>query len=456
MAVVSRLRIRQRRLRAARRVKHFSVREWDYLDIGGDGPTRREADRLVEAAAGARIGGDDGARILDNGVRRLRAQQIVGILAADGVTLEILPKIDGLEGQGREGETRRRLVQMLATVLDLDVADGGLTNIDWQRETLLEIFITLFCNRLFEAVRRGLPRRYVPLEEDLPVLRGRLDVARQFTVLAAAPNRLACRFEALNPDIALNRIMKAAVARLLRHARSMRNQRRLRELSFAFTDVAATPAGELPWSAVVIDRTNRMWRQLIDLAKLLLGERFQRTSSGSQRGFSLLFGMNTLFEEYVGRLLQRRLPCDFDVRLQGPRRFALTDVDSERPRFATVPDIVLGRNGETVMVIDTKWKRLSAAIDDPKRGVSQSDIYQMMAYSHVYRCPRTMLLYPHHSGIGATPGRLCEQAITGSDGKRIVIASMELGEPRQTAEALAMLVDRLVGPAGSDARPVAC
>ncbi|WP_294533625.1 hypothetical protein [uncultured Rhodoblastus sp.] len=42
--------------------------------------------------------------------------------------------------------------------------------------------------------------------------------------------------------------------------------------------------------------------------------------------------------------------------------------------------------------IDTKWKRISARIDDPKQGVSQGDVYQMMAYAHLYKAPRLTLL----------------------------------------------------------------
>jgi 5-methylcytosine-specific restriction enzyme subunit McrC len=40
---------------------------------------------------------------------------------------------------------------------------------------------------------------------------------------------------------------------------------------------------------------------LLALAKLILGDRFQTTTAGEARGFSLLFEMNTLFEEFVGR-----------------------------------------------------------------------------------------------------------------------------------------------------------
>ena len=42
----------------------------------------------------------------------------------------------------------------------------------------------------------------------------------------------------LSADVALNRIMKAAVTRLARIARTADNQRRLRELAFAYADIA--------------------------------------------------------------------------------------------------------------------------------------------------------------------------------------------------------------------------
>jgi 5-methylcytosine-specific restriction enzyme subunit McrC len=166
------------------------------------------------------LGGEGGARILQHGRHSLRAAQVVGIIAARDCTLEILPKIDGLEGD--DARTRRNLVHMLAAALDLEIAPGALTDVGWQRENLLEILIRLFANKLFAEVHRGLPRRYVEQQDDLPSLRGRLDVIRQFRTLAASPERLACRFDELSSDIALNQIMKAAVRRLSQVARQLR------------------------------------------------------------------------------------------------------------------------------------------------------------------------------------------------------------------------------------------
>ena len=70
--------------------------------------------------------------------------------------------------------------------------------------------------------------------------------------------------------------------------------------------------------------------------------------------------------------------------------------DSPR-QFALRPDIVITRDDGTIVILDTKWKRL---IDSPRinYGISQVDMYQMYAYSKKYEnrfgTPEVWLLYP--------------------------------------------------------------
>ncbi len=316
---------------------------------------------------------------------------------------------------------------MLSKTLDLPIADGMLTNLEVQHYDLLEILIRLFCDRLFEAIHRGLTRRYIAFVDDLPLLRGRLDAIRQFTINAGMPQRLACRYEELSPNIPLNQIMKAAVARLRGIAHAPINQRRLNELELAFAEVRGVSSSRLPWNEVILDRTNRTWADLLKLAQLLLGDRFQTTSSGADAGFSLLFEMNTLFEEFVGRSLQAALlRGGAHVRLQRMKGHALLASDG-KGRFATVPDIVVESLGHDVWIIDTKWKRLKS-IDDPKYGVAHSDVYQMMAYSQVHHCKRLMLLYPQHHGIHQEAGRIADFKVSGTDDTQLVIATLDLAD----------------------------
>jgi 5-methylcytosine-specific restriction enzyme subunit McrC len=321
---------------------------------------------------------------------------------------------------------------MLAVVLDLDISTGPATTLGWQNENLLEILIRLFIAKLFAALRQGMPRKYVGHHDDVTALRGSMDVVRQFTVLAATPQKLACRFDELSPNIALNQIMKAAITRLLAISASFENQRRLTELLFAYEEVAAVPIGSLRWDQVVLDRTNIGWSELLRFASLLLKDRFQSTTAGAGDGFSRLFEMNTLFEEFVGRTLKSALRgTDLAVQLQGPRRFALEELHSKTPRFATRPDIVVSRDSRPLLVIDTKWKRLKGAIDDAKRGVGQTDVYQMMAYAHVYNCNRLMLLYPHHHEVATQEGMVEIHQIANKQDFLIGIATVDLLDPKK-------------------------
>jgi 5-methylcytosine-specific restriction enzyme subunit McrC len=415
-------------------MKSLSVREWDYLPVGGgqalDCLTRAEADSLLGAARLAQEtlwrSGGDGERILVDGRHRLRAQQVVGVLVANGVSLEILPKIDDSTSAA---QTRRNLVHMLARTLDLSVADGSMANLGWQQHDLLEILISIFGNKLYAALRRGLPRRYIEHRDDLPALRGKLDYKRQFTILAGYPQKLASIYDELSSDIPLNQILKAAVILLRRIARASINRQRLNDLESAFDAVTTVNPSSLPWDRVVLDRTNTAFHELLRLAKVLLGTRFQTTSGGDVRGISLLFEMNTLFEEYIGRTLRRVLhESSTSVSLQGPPDSALEDMTRTKRHFRTRPDIVLHRDGRNEVIIDTKWKRLSGSIDDPKRGVSQADIYQMMAYAHVYQVDRLILVYPHHPGVADARGPLSSFRIKGTADTTITIASISLDD----------------------------
>jgi 5-methylcytosine-specific restriction enzyme subunit McrC len=397
----------------------YTLREWETLphgDVEGCIPPHM-ASRLVALAKTSPFAGRGGNGVLEDRRHELRARGVVGVLATQGCNLEILPKIDIALEEGPERQNaaiRKRLVHMLAVALDLKIETGRITELDWQHETLLEILIRIFCDKLTEKLRRGIPRRYLGQEDDLSNLRGTLDVPRQFTRHAANPGRLACRFDELSEDIALNRIMKAAVSHLSRMSGSAANQQRLRELAFVYADIKDVPAPALNWAEVVIDRTNRAWQDLFRMAQLFLRNEYQTTSGGSGQGTALLFEMNALFEEYVGRLVLRALAgTEFRVTLQGGRLSCLTSLEDARAVFQTKPDILIWRAGQVTHVIDTKWKRISRRIDDPKQGVSQGDVYQMMAYAHLYKAPRLTLLYPHHEGLGGNEGIQAQFQITG-------------------------------------------
>ena len=397
--------------------KRYTLLEWDRLSYGDeDGCIPiAYADELASLAARSVFAGRGQEGVLEHGRKAIRARGVVGIVASDRAALEILPKIDVASSDSvdiQNANIRKHLVHMLATVLRLKIDLGRISEIRWQNEHLLEILIGVFCDKLTDVLKKGMPRSYLNHEDDLPAIRGKLDVARQFTKHAVNPSLLACKFDDLSSDTPLNRIVKAAVTFLGDVSQSRVNQQKLRELAFAYSDISEVQPSAIHWDAVILDWTNEAWGEVLAMARMLLRSQYQTTTFGGGSGTALLFEMNMLFEEYVGRLITKALGgSEFSVKLQSGRKYCLVSQESGKRLFLTKPDILIFRGDELVHVIDTKWKRISRRIDDEKQGVSQADVYQMMAYGHIYRSPRLTLLYPHHAGLRCSDGVLATHQV---------------------------------------------
>ena len=429
LSFAARLPLRQPRRNDAAAVT-LVCREWERLSVDKDGLTEPEVERFHALAkrAAKRLRLPETAVLTRIHRRGLKAGQVVGVLAAPGRNLEILPKIDGEDGAVREA-----LVRMLALAWELRVNEGELTALDTQRHDLLELLIRLFADRLLAAVRRGLPRLYLTQEEDLRLLCGRLDIKRQTTHLAVRPDRLACRFDELSEDTPLNRVLKASVSRLVRVARSAANTRSLAELTARFESVSDSP--DPLHETVRLDRTNAAFHDLHRLACLFLAGDWQSTASGEAAGFALLFPMNELFEAFVGRSLKRALaPCP--VHLQHRGRHALAGADGRR-LFALRPDAVI-EAADGPIVLDAKWKPLEPG--DETLGIAQSDIYQLLAYRQAYGAARLILLYPWHSGSDGRDGIERRWTVSGTDCP-FDVATVDVGRPGDAAETLRRIVE---------------
>lgn len=388
---------------------------WDAQGRAVTSAQRSQLERISEAFRRAR-----GKPVFANGPRgSLVAQNFVGVVCLGRCQVEILPKVGGA--------MRKSLLPMIAATLDLVVDGQPSGQVGESDESVLEPIIRLFCSELWGAVRRGMIHQYVKREENLAVMRGKLQVANQLRHNLARVERLHCEFDEFSQDNSLNRLLKAALRLLLGVTRSATNARSLSELLFCFQDVADTPPISALCQSVKLDRMSERYRPLVELARLFLRATTPDVVSGDAHGFSFLFDMNELFEEYVGRQVRAALrPLGFQVSLQGPKRH-LARLASGSPAFELRPDIVNSRDGRVSLIIDTKWKRLKE--DERREGVSSADAYQMFAYAERYDAQDVVLLYPHHSGLGAWTPRRAEYHLGHADGfgkRRVAISTVDL------------------------------
>ena len=336
----------------------------------------------------------------------LVAQNFVGVINLGRDQVEILPKIECDVSQ-----VRRNLVAMISTVLDLELYDGDASKVEKSSDSILEILIRLFCDRLWQSIRRGMVRRYESRTDNLTVLRGRLSVTDQIRHNLARPDRLACVFDEFSENNSLNQALKAALRVLSKVAQSQSNQRNIAELIFCFQDVDDVPPATIKWGLTSTNRLSVRYKPLLALARLFIEGKSPDVVSGAGEGFALLFDMNELFERYVGVIARRVFGAQgLTVSLQGPKRHLARHANGN-PVFELRPDIVASHDGQTAFIIDTKWKRLKEA--EYREGVTSADVYQMFAYATQYIAPDVVLLFPHHSKLGIREPKRAEYWLNG-------------------------------------------
>jgi 5-methylcytosine-specific restriction enzyme subunit McrC len=370
----------------------------------------------------------------------LKARQFVGVVQLGADAIEVIPKIDGLNDR----DARINLFSMLARTRRLEIHEADIARLATQNLNILEIYIRLFCDKLFAEVHRGLVSRYERHADNLPTLRGKLLTGLQATLNAFQPERFQCEFDEFTVDTPLNRVLKAAVRFLRRVTRHSDNARRLAELDFTLEGVRDVTTAALEWHRLHFDRANRRYEPLLSMARMILQNRTQDVTAGDLDGFSLLFDMNELFEEYIGEIARAALtPQGWQVVLQGPSFALLQDADTGAGVFQTKPDITGLRDGKPAWIIDTKWKRLDE--EEHNQGIAQADVYQMLGYAHRYEVRDVVLLYPYQAGIDGEAGSHRRFRILGGGAAKgeqhIHVASVDLRDLRSVPDQLRSILE---------------
>ena len=183
--------------------------------------------------------------------------------------------------------------------------------------------------------------------------------------------------------------MKATLLKLGRISDSAENHKEIRQLLSFFEMVDASVNYQKDFTSVVPDRSTKDYEMLMRWSRVFLLNQSFTTFSGGTTARALMFPMEKVFESYVAQELRKvvvELGWELSAQDKGYYLF-----DSPR-QFALRPDIVIRRDDGSTVVLDTKWKRLSEK--EKNYGISQSDMYQMYAYSKKYQTPEIWLLYP--------------------------------------------------------------
>ncbi|MFL9863083.1 McrC family protein [Paraburkholderia fungorum] len=330
------------------------------------------------------------------GRRVVQVTSFVGVIRApNGYQIEVLPKV-GKAISGGAVEARQLLIDMLCCLQGFRHVQTDSAKLMAVRMPLMEIFIAEFLRTVEHIVKRGLRSDYVARQDNLFALRGKLLIAPHLRQNLHRADRFFTAHDEFSTDRPENRLLRAALGRVLTLSVSQANQQLARELDFVFADVPASTQPRFDFQRVRLDRGMGYYSDAMAWARLLLEEAAPLTGAGGHKAPSLLFPMEGVFEAFVAKHLARQLSRPLILKTQARSHHLVRH--REQHWFQLKPDLLVRNASRDILVLDTKWKLLDVlkANGAEKYGLSQRDFYQLQAYGQSYLNGQgdVVLIYP--------------------------------------------------------------
>lgn len=317
----------------------------------------------------------------------IQARNYVGLIQMkNGFQIQILPKVSSSEVE----DTKKTFLQMLRSMKDFPSKVFNEAHLKIDKMNLYEIFINMYIQEVRNLMKKGLRSVYLPVQDNLNYYKGKLNVGEHIKRNLIHKERFYVGYDEFDINRPENRLIKSTLLKLQKLSSSTANLKEIRQLLLHFEMVKSSSNYTRDFSLVVIDRNTKDYETLMRWSKVFLLNQSFTTFSGNTTARALLFPMEKVFEAYVAKHLKQALAdLPWEVSTQD-RGYYLFD---QPKKFALRPDIVVTRDDQSAIVLDTKWKSL---INQPRKnyGISQADMYQMYAYSKKYNTKEIWLLYP--------------------------------------------------------------
>ena len=277
-------------------------------------------------------------------------------------------------------------------------------------------------------LKRGLGQEYVERTEVLSTLRGKMEVSESIKSRNVLRCQLVCSFDEFSVDTRMNRILKAAMALLLRSDIPRSRKKEIKRLMVFFGDVTDVNPASIDWS-MRFNRNNQTYRLLMGVCWLCIKGLLQTQADGSARLMDFLDDqrMSRLYEKFILEYYRREHP---ELNASASHiAWALDDgFDDMLPAMKS--DITLSR-GSAVLIIDAKYYSRTMQEHRDKRSIHSNNLYQVFAYvknreaefSGVEHEVSGMLLYAR------TDEEIQPDATYRMSGNRISVQTLDLNQP---------------------------
>lgn len=358
---------------------HITVFEHDriHIDRGNNRITPSQLKALQQ------FYGENGVPYFDLIHNGIKFNEYVGVLMVGKTTIEILPKADkDLETK----DWRKVLIGMLHAVGLFDIHTPSSTSLDLRTNSILELYFELFVCELEYLLHGGLIKKYRKTSGNLNSLKGSIHFSKHINSNLIHKERFFVNYTIYDKEHIFHQILFKSLKLLQRINSNVKLQSRITSLLLDFPEMPDLKVSENTFNRLIYDRKSSKYKNSIEIARLLLLNYHPDIKVGTNDVLALMFDMNYLWERFVYSSLRKHAEAGRTITAQNTKDFWKPTVGYNSKMK---PDIVINKDKDDCIVLDTKWKNIKHSNPSPQ------DLRQMYVYMKYYNAKRVALVYPN-------------------------------------------------------------
>ncbi len=246
-------------------------------------------------------------------------------------------------------------------------------------EDMHNLFAAILAKGVGFQLKQGLYREYLNRQENLTVMRGKINMPGTIRNRMAKKQILTCEYDELSENNLLNQVLKTTVMLLLRHG-SVKSEYKddLKKKMLFFSDVDTIEPTSIRWSSIRFQRNNQNYRMLLSICQLIIEGMLLTTDKGDYRMTTFLDEqrMCRLYEKFILEYYTKHYPKLSVSSSQIP--WSLDDgIGTMLPVMQS--DIHL-HMGNTVLIIDAKYYSHTTQTQFNKHTLHSNNLYQIFTY----------------------------------------------------------------------------
>lgn len=261
------------------------------------------------------------------------------------------------------------------------------------------IIAELFLLNITNILRRGLYKEYVQKNEELNVVKGKIDIISTINKQSLKNGKIYCEFDELEENNIYNQIIKYIAIRLYKTVGiTNENKKKLNNIILFFNQVDYIEITKEHFKRLQFNRTNFYYYFMIKICELIFDNQMLSEDPGKYTFYDLFKSdedMHNVFELFVNKFYERELPKSYKVGFQTPIDWQLTSGNKELLPKMRIDTLITSK--EETIIIDTKYKKDYTNSYFNKKSFVSENMYQMSAYINninVENSLKGILLYP--------------------------------------------------------------